>query len=49
MSVTGKEDVYESEDLPESEQFINNFAAKSTIDSTDNENIELVSFLKLIP
>uniref|UniRef100_A0A7I5E9C3 Dynactin subunit 2 n=1 Tax=Haemonchus contortus TaxID=6289 RepID=A0A7I5E9C3_HAECO len=42
MSVTGKEDVYESEDLPESEQFINNFAAKSTIDSTDNENIELI-------
>ncbi|KAK6018251.1 Dynamitin [Ostertagia ostertagi] len=42
MSVTGKEDVYESEDLPESEQFINSFSARSTVDSTDNENIELI-------
>ncbi|KAK5984966.1 putative dynactin subunit 2, partial [Trichostrongylus colubriformis] len=42
MSVTGKEDVYESEDLPESEQFLSSFSAKSTVDSADNENIELI-------
>ncbi|KAK5973105.1 hypothetical protein GCK32_019784, partial [Trichostrongylus colubriformis] len=42
MSVTGKEDVYESEDLPESEQFLSSFSAKSTVDSAENENIELI-------
>ncbi|VDO26818.1 unnamed protein product [Heligmosomoides polygyrus] len=42
MSVSGKEDVYESEDLPESEQFINSFVQKSVVDSAENENVELI-------
>ncbi|WKX99406.1 hypothetical protein Q1695_014356 [Nippostrongylus brasiliensis] len=42
MSVSGKEDVYESEDLPESEQFISSFANKPTGGNEDNENVELI-------
>ncbi|KAL6727331.1 hypothetical protein Aduo_009219 [Ancylostoma duodenale] len=42
MSVSGKEDVYESEDLPESEQFIKGFHSRSNEEASDKENIELI-------
>lgn len=42
MSVSGKEDVYESEDLPESEQFISRFSARTIEEPSDRENIELI-------
>ncbi|KJH47467.1 Dynamitin [Dictyocaulus viviparus] len=42
MSVSGKEDVYESEDLPESEQFLNKFSATTAEEPLDRENIELI-------
>ncbi|KAK6743891.1 hypothetical protein RB195_010907 [Necator americanus] len=42
MSVSGKEDVYESEDLPESEQFLSSFHSTPRDEVTDQENIELI-------
>ncbi|CAJ0598773.1 unnamed protein product [Cylicocyclus nassatus] len=42
MSVSGKEDVYESEDLPESEQFLAGFNARTNEEASDQENIELI-------
>ncbi|KHJ87266.1 hypothetical protein OESDEN_12964 [Oesophagostomum dentatum] len=42
MSVSGKEDVYESEDLPESEQFLAGFNSRPREESTDQENVELI-------